>query len=52
MLHLPKGPVKGHITEARKRKKDQPQAGIEPTTSHLMGMCSTAVLQPLPIGQS
>ena len=43
MLHLLEGPVKGHITEDRKRKKAHHQAGIEPMTSLLRGLHSTAM---------
>ena len=43
MLHL----REGRDIEAKKKAK-QP-AGFEPTTSLLHGVCSTAVLQPLPI---
>ena len=33
MMHLFEGPVNGHITKDRRRKKSQDPAGIEPTTS-------------------
>ena len=39
------------LIKERKRKakeKDQHQAGLKPTTSISRGMCSTALLQPLP----
>ena len=42
MLLLLVGPVLGHITQDRGRKKAQPLAGIKPSTSLLQGLCSIA----------
>ena len=36
MLHLLKGPVLGHITEDRRRKKAQHLTGFEPMTSRVL----------------
>ena len=46
MLYLLKGLFQDVLP--RKEKKAQHRVGIEPTTSLLEGMHSTAVLQPLP----
>ena len=45
MQHLLKGPVQGHITEKRRRKKAQNLVGIQSMTSLLRGVSFTAVLQ-------
>ena len=47
MLHLLEGPLEGHITENRRRRKAQHSAGIKPTNSLLRGMCTTTVRQLL-----
>ena len=49
VLHLLEGlELRMHYWEDREEKKAHHPAGFESTTSLLRGMCSTAVLQPLP----
>ena len=54
MLHLLKGPAKGHITGRTERKKSRQQEGFEATTYQCLDWRArvlTNVLQPLPINE-